>query len=1588
MRSFALLRTNVGLTTNVKIMVDSNYRLSLESIDSNQNLSSDRYKNMGFSTTNFYDELVPYFFKDTPSETAFSIKYDGDVDTMIDTFQHQYDEIYQYGARNIINNKNYQEEYEYFAPLYIKRNKLPKKFVIFRIDGAGVEILTKDTFKSRILNRLKAVKVFDMTNITPLGEWLDRNFVKNDYFPETPLEMDFRNLEFCKWNGIDYETGGYTTKSLFIDDVLDEEKEIFELEKFIFDNYKNNKVVFPNILNFSFLFDDTPATPDATKKWTLNRYLGFYVNEMEEISSLSPYQPPALVNDVTITQGNFLTSETKEDPFEQGYKFSMPYYVEYLGNYYKVEIVKESLGIQLQQVNNEGFTSEEYIEVFRNKYKIICDIDLTGKESLLNNNVGYINSENKLIKYDGSFIEIENFSDADVWLIEIDGIFHNLVQDNNSVKLNTDYSFSFFENTYEYKVAGNTKIINFITDFVNEPKKFKIYRLNFTDIKDFDDRIVDTEFSKFEYEKVDDLTLTDETKMYFENINSLSNPKDLDDFKFKNEVVNIPVSSEYTANFETFKIENGELTELWRKNPVHTRWSYQNSLSANDYPYLLNNSQIFEDFNRTTNPFDPEPKRIERNLDYFYTINSSTSSYLHHTLHVEKIDSGIIDTSYRFDTDKYLNISTYSTGTNSYATYSFDYFTAFFERKADFLNSTIKKNVKKYSEFNIGDTSIPNLTLFRGIEYRIYDVDGISLDANNAIDTINLKTSNKFEDYKFSVLLSDNNKPFNETTCFDISISAQEVETKDFSLDTLIWSGSYFTTTNFEIYNYLGWYLKISDVLTEYYISNVQILGTTASPTNIAVTIAGTSGTSISNYKLSRVENRIDVDPTYIDRLKAGELIYIESDCYNGTFSIYEDSITNWNLNNTISLIGDESSSPIFFEFQVSSGLFQSLRAVESSIPFNGKSYYTLYDYNNLVEAYCIWSSAQERWEIYELFDGINATTIYAYSSDNLEYPVDSNWTLDTGSIYVTIYSEIRHLIFSATCSGTWCHHWESYNNEMDWTIIDEWKMDEEYKEGSIVVFEDILYQAITDIDIETAQRPVQLINLKQVKSAPYNVSEWTYFNPPNNTIFWSPIASYNLGDYVYNEGEYYYYATSSGHDFWNPDLATNTTGYNLGDVVLFKGEYYISMTSSNNYAPDYSKPWFSQTSQSNKFWSLTQSTNPNWIPIEIWNPSTTYVISGQKYIAHNDVLYVSVGSVTTIDSDEEPGISQYWIRQYSFIPDTNLIYNSDNNSVIIMNNRYYLINSNTTDSTLENGIVIYINKKWKNIFVNININDNTLPNINNSDRDVIYDDLYKKITAFNFIQSMNDISNKYGFTDYVKYVVIDENGSSNTYSYDNNISHLPYLITCEVPDLFEVKVRSLDIVQLESPADLKPIKRLRDGNVKLLNQLNHYNNVPIAYNIIENKFEPKVFENYHGNKNILKDELYRFTGYYMPLFYDIQLFEKDFEYKKVGNYKFDTSLSEFGIMKERRFRKVNRKGSVLKLRDAKDFKSIYPMLDEFGYSTEDFFIFRSTWDIQYHSETVPNDPKFIVNLSDIQLNAVPEDIGQPISSQDENLTL
>jgi hypothetical protein len=489
--------------------------------------------------------------------------------------------------------------------------------------------------------------------------------------------------------------------------------------------------------------------------------------------------------------------------------------------------------------------------------------------------------------------------------------------------------------------------------------------------------------------------------------------------------------------------------------------------------------------------------------------------------------------------------------------------------------------------------------------------------------------------------------------------------------------------------------------------------------------------------------------------------------------------------------------------------------------------------------------------------------------------------------------------------------------------------------------------------------------------SAPYNQVGWIpYTTVSGKSVFWSPIGTYpgsgvgDNADIVYNNGDYYFYNASGSDDFWNPTKSdsTITGGYTMSEVVLFKGKYYMSMTASNRYRPDYKQPYKVTRSYSSirsglegisvfenvgsYYWVETQSSSPKWRTISVWNPSVSYV---NTYIVHNGVVYSCVSSAT----GNEPGASSDWKRQYSLVPDTSIVYNSSTNPIIEMNDSYYMINTNASNSTLENGINIYINKKWKNILVNINIADNTIPNVSESDRDIMYGELNKKLTAVNFIQCINDLSNKYGFTDYVNYVIINEDGSINRYNY-NSIEGLPYHISCETPEEVVMKYNSIIIKPIALPKKLKPVNILSSVATNLSN-LNYYNNISVAAEISPNKDTPKPIANLHGSRNITEEVIYRFSGFYMPVFYDIQLFNKNFFTASVGNYKFDTTLTDFGLIKERKVRKVNHNGSVLKLNNVKDEKSIYPMVQEFGYTTINTFIFKSTWDFGYHHITSNN---------------------------------
>lgn len=1268
MKSFALVKTNVGLTSNVKIMVDSNYNLYLNSIDSAIDLSNALYKKFNINPNSLYDEVISKFWNNNGTNlntsTIFSILYENDNNIMYNSFDKQIDDLYICGADDITDNKYYTEDYEYFAPLYISKTGLPKYFVIFRIDGPGINNVNSNNFDTEIIDKLKVVKVFNLTQNSPIGMWLYNNITNNTSFPLSAFEMDFRRSHFSYWNGIDIQNGCFTQKPYLFDPILDYENTFNDLEKFVYDGYAKNNIIFPNILNLSFLFDDQPATPTSLRNFGLNRYSGFYLDDLILSTNVSTYLPSIVKTDAYITTNNIITN-TNNTPFSDSTLKQQQIYIEIAGIFYPVN-----------KINNN--------------YQIISNINLVGlTESSINKNIISIDNNNKISYINGNSFVINDFDTADVWLINIGNLYHTLQFNNNDYYIYSDYGFNLSSNTLTYYInypsPSYSTTINIYNGTSSLPTSFGIYKCNFTEIKQLDNSIVNTDFAKIEYDTDGQIITTDEPKMYMDDLNTIGTNKCKVDFSINGNAVSIPTTSHYTANNETFKIvndtktnTNNDLNILWRKNSIYTKWGFKNSLSVGDYPYLLNNSFTGEDFNKCPNTYLSTPNRSERNLDYFYSINSTTTSYAYHSLHIEEIQNNTIIYTYSFDINAYL----YS---------NYDYFSLFFDRKVYLNNSTTINNTQKFSLFNSGDnTYTPNTTLFKGIKINIFDVDSVKI-SNNILQNINIKNNNTYEDYKFSILLSDN-------------------------------------------------------------------------PLDIKT--------------------------------------------------------NNINLNNVV-----------------------------------------------------------------------------------------------------------------LTAS----------NNTLEWYIIDSFKRDVQYHINDIVNYTDILYIAGTD----------SYVNDPNI--TPANSGAWNYFT---NSIFWSPTSSYttysggNLHNIVYNSGEYYYNNGMSSNTFYNPSAT-----YSYNAISLFNNTTFISTTGNNGYAPNSNNIWRDAIGNAYFYWNeITTydslgSPNTQWTIIQLWDNYKLY--SSGNLVIYNNILYYLISSFSTIGVN--PKSSNNWVKLYSIQPQINYAYNNlvKKNNVLLINNRYYLCISNTNNSYLDNGINIYINNIYKNVLINIYVNDNTLNNINNEDRDALYKDIYSNLTAFNFINAVNDITNNYNFANKVKYITINTNGVK-IYDFDqlNSYKNITTLLTMETPDQFSSRILSLqpNPVNLNS-SQYKSNSKLNKGTITYTNQINHYNDLAIGNTIDYIKYDATLITNYSGIQNKIYNILYRHSGFYEPICKSIQLFQKGLTYS--GNLKFDTRLTDFGIIKEMIVSKVNRNGSVLQLSNS-NLKSIYPQLDEFGYTTKDHFMFKSSFDANYFLECTP----------------------------------
>ena len=280
-KSFALLRTNPKLTSNSKLLVNSNGDLFLSSFRANKELSKIEYQKYEIKSSGIYSIDIANFYKKLPLTQRYeTLRASSDI-TLFSDYEFQYEDQYQYGA---IQNttKLYDEQYKIFAPIWLEK-QVPTKFIVYRIEDVDYKSdYTENTVgqNSRILELLKnatIIKTFDLGKSSKIGEYLNTH-VNDKRFPNSLLTVNFKEGSQSTFNGIDIVNGGFTVKTeqLDRDYVQVDYPEIFSNQT-ITNGFERNGIVSANIINLEFLFDDYTA-----EIYKIYRYFGIYADDIDE----------------------------------------------------------------------------------------------------------------------------------------------------------------------------------------------------------------------------------------------------------------------------------------------------------------------------------------------------------------------------------------------------------------------------------------------------------------------------------------------------------------------------------------------------------------------------------------------------------------------------------------------------------------------------------------------------------------------------------------------------------------------------------------------------------------------------------------------------------------------------------------------------------------------------------------------------------------------------------------------------------------------------------------------------------------------------------------------------------------------------------------------------------------------------------------------------------------------------------------------------------------------------------------------------------------------------------------------------------
>lgn len=266
--NFALDKTNVRLTGNIKLVIDTNNDWYFESIDSSKLLETQPYKGYKYNKNFSYLTNLRNFVNNTSNYNLYDVFNSKDLRHSNEVY-NQYHNLYDFGCYSE-ESQIIDENMRFFAPFYITDNnkELPKLFVVMKTDNV------ENTLDEKIKNG-KVVEVFDLENIN------SQVFKK---LQDCYITTNFKDTIVT--NGLNINIGQYQRiEDYGLKSFRDNEYTITEFDNWITNSYKRNDLVFTNIVNLEFAFTDV----DADGKFM--KYFGFYCtpNELDDTVKIEDF---------------------------------------------------------------------------------------------------------------------------------------------------------------------------------------------------------------------------------------------------------------------------------------------------------------------------------------------------------------------------------------------------------------------------------------------------------------------------------------------------------------------------------------------------------------------------------------------------------------------------------------------------------------------------------------------------------------------------------------------------------------------------------------------------------------------------------------------------------------------------------------------------------------------------------------------------------------------------------------------------------------------------------------------------------------------------------------------------------------------------------------------------------------------------------------------------------------------------------------------------------------------------------------------------------------------------------------------------